>query len=89
MTLINRAARALCVKESGTDCFDSLDEPAQHNLMERVRVVLEAAREPDGLMEEAGAEIVRYVHSEESEAAFEDDAANVWRAMLDAAMAER
>jgi hypothetical protein len=48
-----------------------------------VRAVVQALREPDSVMTHAGAEIVRKAHSEDGHAAFEGDAANVWRVMID------
>lgn len=86
MSPVERAARALARHESGTDCYDGLDEAQQQTLQDSVRVVMDTFREPDRMMTEAGAEIVRNVHSEESGAAFEDDAANVWRVMIEAAL---
>lgn len=46
MSPVERAARALARHESGTDCYDGLDEAMQQTLQESVRVVLEAVREP-------------------------------------------
>jgi hypothetical protein len=84
MTPLARAARALVLKESGTDSFDALEPELQEQVIESVKAVVEALREPDPVMAQAGAEIVRNVHGENGHAAFEGDAANVWRAMIDA-----
>jgi hypothetical protein len=43
-----------------------------------------ALREPDRVMTHAGAHFIRKAHSEESHANFDGDAANAWRAMIDA-----
>lgn len=52
------------------------------------RAFLEAIREPDELMMESGAEIVRHVGEGESEEAYRNDAANIWRFMIAAALAQ-
>jgi hypothetical protein len=83
-TPLIRAARALVLKESGADSFDDLEPELQEQVIESVKTVLEALREPDPVMTHAGAEIVRKAHSEEGHIEFEGDAANVWRAMIDA-----
>jgi hypothetical protein len=83
-TPLIRAARALVLKESGTDSFDALSDELQEQVIESVKAVMEALREPDPVMAQAGAEIVRKAHSEDGHTAFEGDAANVWRAMIDA-----
>lgn len=44
--IIDRAARALALAESGVDEFDALDDAMQDTLRENVRAVLEAIREP-------------------------------------------
>lgn len=49
MSPVERAARALARHESGTDCYDGLDEAQQQTLQESVRVVLEALQEPADL----------------------------------------
>ena len=88
MTPIERAARALAHAESGVDEWHLLDEDFQETLKASVCAVLLALREPDGLMKHVGAQVVRKVHSEEAEAEFEDDAAMVWRRMIDAAVSD-
>lgn len=60
----------------GVDDPEQLDHEAQASLLEDVRAVLEAALEPSPTMTEAGAEIVRNVDVEGSEAAFTSDAAD-------------
>ena len=88
MTPIERAARALAIAESGVDEWNQLDDDFQEAFKDSVRAVLKALREPDGLMKHVGAHVVRNVHSEESEAEFEGDAAMVWRRMIDAVLAD-
>jgi hypothetical protein len=56
---------------------------------ENARAAIAALREPDDLMVQAGAEIVRHIGAAESDEAFLNDAANTWRLMIDAAVAER
>lgn len=46
--------------------------------------VIEALTEPSQQMRESGAEILRSSCPNDSEAVAEDDAANVWRMMIDA-----
>lgn len=88
-TPLIRAARALALAQSGVDDFDALDAGLQAMLVENVRAVLLAVREPTEHMTSAGTEIVQNVHAEESDIAFRSDAANVWRFMIDAALGER
>lgn len=64
-------------------------EPAWEQFLPQARVVLQAVREPSEQMTQAGAEIVRNVHAEESEVAFASDAANTWRYMIDAALSQK
>jgi hypothetical protein len=52
-TPLIRAARALALSDSGEDCFDALDPAMQEKLVESVRVVLGAVREPSEAMIEA------------------------------------
>lgn len=52
------------------------------------RAVLQAIREPDEEMSEAGAELIRNVGRAESEEAYQSDAVNTWRYMIDAALGE-
>lgn len=50
----------------------------------QVTAVIDALHEPDLAMQEAGSEIIHHVGCEESESGFQNDAANVWRFMVDA-----
>ena len=85
MTPLEKAARAMVKVESGEDCYDALDEAQQQAATEAFKAGLLAMRDPDPVMAAAGAQVVRKVHSEDGHEAFEGDAANVWRAMIDAA----
>jgi len=87
-TPLRRAALALMQSRGGAGEFDALDDKAMASLIQDVRAVLEALREPSKLMVEAGAEIVKNVHVEESDEAFASDAVNTWRYMIDAALSE-
>ena len=86
MTPIERGMQALAVSLGGEP--EALDGESREKLAVAVRAVLEAVREPDQLMMESGAEIVRYVGSGESDEAYRDDAANIWRSMIAAVLAE-
>ncbi|KAA9019914.1 hypothetical protein F4U96_06205 [Sphingobium limneticum] len=77
MIPIERAARALSK-------LDSNSEDGWQDCIPQTLAVLEAFHEPSQPMREAGAEIFRVVQPDHSEAAAEDDAATVWRLMIDA-----
>lgn len=83
-----RAARALVLSQSGSDDFDRLDGNTQANVIENVRAVVQALREPTDEMAGAGAEIIAAVGPDESVVAHQSDARNVWRFMIDVALAE-
>ena len=84
MNGIERAARAVAASEGGAHTWETLDAAARENLKDHVRSILNAIREPDLNMMEAGAEIVRHVGPHESDEAHLGDAANAWRLMIDA-----
>lgn len=79
MTPLRKAARALVLKESGTDSFDALSEELQEQVIESVKAVLEAMRSPSDAMLSAG-----------SDASMEPPfvAEYAWQAMIDAAITE-
>lgn len=87
MTPIERGVQALAVSLEAGDSA-ALDAESRRKFAGAVRAVLEAVREPDQLMMESGAEIVRYVGNSESDEAYRDDAANIWRSMVAAVLAE-
>jgi len=75
-TPLYRAARALMKSQSGVDDFDALDDEMQKGLLDDVRAVLAAVREPSEAMWDAGFEIYPKYQEEH------------WQAMIDAALAE-
>lgn len=87
MTPLERAARALY----RTDDFDPHqfgEDRLWPDLVDYVRLVLHAIREPSEAMLDAGSEIVRSVRQAESDFAVQDDAKSAWRSMIDAALEE-
>lgn len=58
-------------------------KPLWRDYLPEVRAVIEALHEPSKLMREGGAEIFRAINPDHSDIAAEDDAANVWRLMID------
>lgn len=95
MTFVEIAAIALYKRDHAEGAVHHVAPPPQHNLPTgdtlewykgRARAMLQALRDPTPRMAEGGAMIVRNVHEGESAAAFESDAANVWRYMVDAAL---
>ena len=84
MTPIERAARALCKLDGHSEDGARDDRPLWQSYVPQVRAVLEALHEPSARMAEAGATLIRYVGTEESEEGYQSEAANVWRFMIDA-----
>lgn len=84
MTLMERAARALCRLDGYQEDEERKGRPLWQSYAPQVRAVLEAIHEPSPSMMEAGAEVIRYVGPEESQSGYQSDAANVWRFMIDA-----
>lgn len=89
MKLIDRAARALAVSRGGADPWETLEMPDKERWRKDVRVVLEALREPDERMAEAGTEIIRSVSPAETVTAHHNDAVNTWRYMIDTLLGEK
>ncbi|GFE75535.1 MULTISPECIES: hypothetical protein [Novosphingobium] len=87
MTPVERGMQALAVALGAGD-WEALDSASRERFAGAAHAMLEAMREPDALMMEAGAEIVRHVHEGESEEAYRNDAANIWRFMIAAAVAQ-
>jgi hypothetical protein len=79
MTPIERAARALCQFHDASEEGDGWKA-----YLPQVRAVLDAVHEPSDYMKEAGAGITRYISPDSDERAHAQDAANVWRFMIDA-----
>lgn len=84
MTLIERAARALCRLDGHGEDDAREGRPLWQNYVPHVRTVLEEIHEPSPSMMEAGAEVIKYVSPDEAAAGYQGDAANVWRFMIDA-----
>lgn len=84
MTPIEKAARLLCRTsgEAEDDLVSGVPRWTMH--LPQLIDILDTLREPSPAMTEAGAEIIRHVGPEESEAGYQSDAANVWRFMIDA-----
>ena len=89
MNLIDRAACALAASQTGGKDWELLGPAQQKQFQEGVRAVLQSLRDPDERMAEAGAEIIRSVGPEESNAAHLSDAANTWRFMIDVLLEEQ
>ncbi|WP_395393017.1 hypothetical protein WBP07_17790 [Novosphingobium sp. BL-8A] len=87
MGFIERAARALAVSLENRE-WEALDAALQRKFRVAARAVLETLHEPDEFMMEAGAEIVRHVGPDESDESYRNDAANIWRLMASATLAE-
>ncbi|KQM18274.1 hypothetical protein [Novosphingobium sp. Leaf2] len=86
MTLIDLAAQAMA-KVQGSQ-WAVLNGAEQQTLRDCVHAVIKAVRQPDVRMTEAGAEIIRKIGPDESDAAHLSDAANTWRFMIDALLDE-
>ncbi len=88
MTLIEKAARALCTAHGENP--DTEDGSAARWIyhVQRAKAVIEALYEPSAAMTESGSEIIRHVGTEEDDASYRSDAANVWRFMMDALLQE-
>jgi len=84
MTMLENAARALAKVRSGVDDYDALDDELRADLKAEGRAMLLPLRDPTDNVTSAGAEIIRNVRQGESDAAFQSDAANTWRFMIDA-----
>jgi hypothetical protein len=89
MTPLHRAARALVLKESGSDGFDAMAPELQERAIESVKAVLQAIREPSEGMHDAAqtSEALSWTAApgEGLDAVHWDFA---WQAMIDAAIAE-
>jgi hypothetical protein len=86
MTPIERAARALCALEAraGTGAVSPDDKADWRRHVPQVIAVIDALHEPGPSMKEAGAEIIRHISPDETLLAYQSDAANIWRYMIDA-----
>jgi hypothetical protein len=86
MTPIERAARALSALEAKADAGDLPPDEGMEwrRHIPQVIAVIEALHEPGASMKEAGAEVIRHIGPDESTLAYQSDAANIWRFMIDA-----
>lgn len=84
MTPLEHAARALCHLDGHPEMATMDGKPLWQDYLPETRAVLAAIREPSQSMREAGAEIIRALCPDHSVTAAEDDAACVWRLMIDA-----
>lgn len=82
MQLLEKANQALA-RAQGCSDWDNLSTEKQESFRCGVRAVLEAVRDPDSDMAEAGAEIIRNVGPAETELAYLTDASDMWRYMID------
>jgi len=88
MTPLESAARALVNAQGG--CFDSLEPEAQEAAIEHVRAVLRAVREPSQEAIVAGRSEISpyYINPNTDDTPGNQDAIDVWQAMIDAALSE-
>lgn len=84
MSPIERAARALCKLEGHPENIKFEGKPMWQSYVPQALAVIHALHEPDQQMAEAGAELIRYIRPDEPLSSYQDDAANVWRMMMDA-----
>lgn len=82
MNPIERAARNLCELAGAKQDGSSQESPDWRDFVPMVQGVLAAIEEPSLAMREIGGEFVRGAHIAHAEAVGEEDAADVWRAML-------
>jgi hypothetical protein len=83
MDPFERAARALARLEGHSETAEREGAPVWQEYLPTVRAVLEALYEPNPAMREGGGEILRAAYPDRSAMAAEDDAANIWRMMID------
>ncbi|EQA97230.1 hypothetical protein [Sphingobium sp. HDIP04] len=84
MTPIERAARALCKLDGYAEDGEREGKPLWRSYLPQVQAVLDAIEEPSPRMTEAGATVIQYVGPEESQSAYQSEAANVWRFIIHA-----
>jgi hypothetical protein len=53
------------------------------HFLPQAHIIIDSLREPSAMMIEAGSEIIMVDAAELSDVAARDDAANIWRAMID------
>lgn len=82
MNPVERAARNLSELAGAKRAGSPLESTDWLEFVPMVQSVLAAIEEPSLAMREIGAEFVRVAHIAHAEAVGEEDAADVWRAML-------
>ncbi|QTH22020.1 hypothetical protein HRJ34_00300 [Rhizorhabdus wittichii] len=85
---IERGARALCELDGNPPGATMDAKPLWQNYLPEVRAVLTAIREPDAAMQAAAAVIGGFHGYYGDDPLSRQDAADVWRVMVDAALAE-
>lgn len=88
-TALEFPARALRRLDGHPENATIEGKPRGMDYLREARTVLAAIREPNAFMAAAGAETIRNVGPDESGEAHQSDAANTWRFMFDAALAEQ
>jgi hypothetical protein len=81
---IERVARALWTSVAAQD--EPQPKAGWEEFISQARAIIYALREPTEIMIEAGSEFIKADAVELSDAAGRDDAANIWRAMIDTAL---
>jgi hypothetical protein len=81
---VERVARAMAEYHRGKENVLA-GQGSWKTYLPLVSLVLDALHEPNDRMNAAGGQVIRHVEKCESAEAFEQDAANVWRLMIDAA----
>ncbi|AYJ87345.1 hypothetical protein D3Y57_17185 [Sphingomonas paeninsulae] len=84
MRPFERAARALCALKGINEDSEHEGAPIWQTYVPKVAAMITALHEPSDNMKEAGGEIFHAYNPEHSELAHQDDAASVWRTMIDA-----
>lgn len=82
MNPVERAARKLSELASAKGAGSAMQSTDWLEYVPMVQTVLASIDEPSLAMREIGAEFVRVAHIAHAEAVGEEDAADVWRAML-------
>ncbi|CAN5323860.1 hypothetical protein BH10PSE13_BH10PSE13_11510 [soil metagenome] len=89
LTPIERAAQAMHASAQPEWQWTDPDcEPLRKIYRDAARAMLRALHDPSEAMRIAGAEVVSSVTAQESETAYQQDAADTWRFMIDAALEE-
>jgi len=88
-TPIERAAKAMHSSAQPEWQWDDPDcAPLRKIYRDAARAMLQALHDPSEEMRMAGAEVVSRVSPQESDDAYQQDAADTWRFMIDAALGQ-